>query len=168
MIGIALAVVLSAGGSAVASTRGADAASLEQRVLSEINDFRADHGLAPLRAQIGLARAASQHTSEMVARGYFGHASANGTPFEKRVARYYPRPRTESWGAGENLAWHSGQPGAASFVSAWLASPHHRANLLDPSYREAGVAVAIAARAPGAFGGRAVTVVTLDLGYRSP
>lgn len=167
MVGIALAVALSAGGSAVASTRGTEAGSLEQRVLSEINDFRADHGLAPFRAQAGLAKAATQHTSEMVARGYFAHASANGTPFQKRVASYYPhRSRTEGWGAGENLAWGSSQRSAASFVSAWLASPRHRANLLDPKYRDAGVAVVIAGGAPGAFGGRAVTVVTLDLGYR--
>ena len=167
MVGIALVAALSAGGSAIASTGGAEAASLEQRVLSEINDFRVGHGLEPLRAQAGLAKAASQHTSEMLARGYFGHASANGASFHKRMARYYPqRAQTESWGAGENLAWASGQPSAASFLSAWLASPHHRANLLDPNYRDAGVGVAIVARAPGAFGGRAVTVVTLDLGYR--
>lgn len=83
------------------------------------------------------------------------------------MVSYYPhQSRTERWGAGENLAWGSSQRSAASFVSAWLASPRHQANLLDPKYRDAGVAVVIAERAPGAFGGRAVTVVTLDLGYR--
>lgn len=167
MVGIALAAALSAGGSAAASTRGTKAASLEQRVLSEINALRADHGLAPLRLQDGLARAAAQHSSEMVARGYFAHASADGTGFQKRVAAYYPpRSRTGGWGAGEDLAWGSSQRHATSFVSAWMTSPAHRANLLDSRFRDAGVAVVIAARAPGAFGGRPVTVVTLDLGYR--
>ena len=99
MVGIALAAALSAGGSAAASTRGTEAASLEQRVLSEINALRAGHGLVPLRSQAGLARAATRHSSEMVAQGYFGHASADGTTFQKRVAGYYPpRSRTAELG----------------------------------------------------------------------
>ncbi|HEX5223529.1 MAG TPA: CAP domain-containing protein, partial [Solirubrobacteraceae bacterium] len=42
---------------------------------------------------------------------------------------------------GLNLAWGT-ETGAspASIVSAWMASPPHRAIMLDPSYRDVGSA----------------------------
>jgi len=47
---------------------------------------------------------------------------------------------------GENLyAGPWGRVSARQVVSAWLASPPHRANLLSPDYRELGVAPAKAA-----------------------
>jgi uncharacterized protein YkwD len=42
--------------------------------------------------------------------------------------------------AGENLAWGTGSQGSArALVAAWLASPPHRANLLEPSFTRVGV-----------------------------
>ena len=43
---------------------------------------------------------------------------------------------------GENIAW--GTLSLASphaIVAAWMASPGHRANILDPSYRQTGIGV---------------------------
>ena len=41
--------------------------------------------------------------------------------------------------AGENLARDFGQ--TDEMVSAWLASPTHRANIMNPKYQEIGIAV---------------------------
>ena len=41
-------------------------------------------------------------------------------------------------GAGENLA--AGQTGIEDTLEAWLASPSHCANLMQPEYRDVGLA----------------------------
>ena len=51
-------------------------------------------------------------------------------------------------------------------VSDWLASPGHRANLLDRQWREAGIAAVYASAAPGEFEGEPTVIVTADFGYR--
>ena len=43
--------------------------------------------------------------------------------------------------AGENLAFN--QESAAEVVRGWLASPHHCANLMDPRFRELGLAFVV-------------------------
>jgi uncharacterized protein YkwD len=49
----------------------------------------------------------------------------------------------------------------------WMASPPHRANILNPNWREIGIASASRADAPGAYDDLNVTVVTTDFGVRS-
>jgi uncharacterized protein YkwD len=143
------------------------AAAVERDVLAEINELRAEHGRRPLRLNVRLARAARAHVREMTSRGYFSHASADGTTFDARVSRFYPRRSAAArWRTGENIAWRTGTPSARAFIRAWLASPSHRSNLLDARFRDAGVAVVTTASAPGVYAGRSVTVVTLDLGAR--
>ena len=64
---------------------------------------------------------------------------------------------------GENLGWATGSLAVArSIVQLWLASPAHRANLLQPGYRLVGVGAPI-----GPFGGYPyVQMVTADFaGY---
>jgi uncharacterized protein YkwD len=161
MLSAVLLTALSTG-VALAATGAESAPALGRSLMGQINAVRAAHGLRPLRMQPGLARAATQHSSEMVARGYFGHDSADGTSFQARIASFYPRGRL----TGENLVWASGAATADVLLGAWLQSPAHRRNLLDVRYRDAGLAAVIATRAPGAFAGRTVTVVTIDLGSR--
>jgi uncharacterized protein YkwD len=48
----------------------------------------------------------------------------------------------------------------------WLASPDHRANLMNPRWREIGVAAVYAADAPGVYQGLDVTIITTDFGVR--
>jgi uncharacterized protein YkwD len=47
-----------------------------------------------------------------------------------------------------------------------MTSPPHRENILTREWREVGVAAVHFAAAPGAFGGRAATIVTADFGVR--
>ena len=140
--------------------------SLERGVLSDINAFRTAHHLTALRLSQPLTEAAIAHTQEMAAQGYFAHESADGSLFWKRIRTYYPSTPWTYWSVGENLLWSSPDVGASQALQLWLNSPEHRANLMNPQWREIGVAAVHAAAAPGVFHGLDVTIVTTDFGVR--
>ena len=145
--------------------RGVTVDALERSVLSNINAFRRSHGLAPLRISVALTRAADQHSGEMARLGYFAHESANGSSFDKRVARFYPANR-RYWSVGENLLWSSPSIDAAAALQLWLNSTPHRENLLTARWREIGISAVHVVSAPGTYGGQPVTIVTADFGIR--
>jgi uncharacterized protein YkwD len=140
--------------------------TLEQGVLSDINALRKQHGLAPLRLSASLSAAARQHSGEMAARGYFSHSSANGSSFDKRIARYYPVGGSRYWSVGENLLWSSPDVDAGGALDMWWNSPEHRKNMLTARWREIGLSAVHVPSAPGTYGGREVTIVTTDFGVR--
>ena len=169
----AAAVILAVGSSvAVASpaaaprsgTRAAVRAlpSLDTQLVRHINAARAARGLPRLRVSLRLHGAAAAHSREMVQRGYFDHASADGTPAGERIRRFDRTAGT----VGEALLWWSPDVSAAVAVQDWLAHQSHRAILLHPAFREIGVAAVHAAVAGGSFDGAAVTVITADFGAR--
>lgn len=163
------AVALWSAASPAGATPGSEAVrmqSLETGVLASLNAFRKEHGLGPLRLSPSLSRAARQHSMEMAERGYFAHDSANGSTFDKRIARFYPMGFHRYWSVGENLLWSSPDIDAAGALKMWMASPEHRANLLKGEWREIGLSAVHVASAPGAFNGLEVTIVTADFGVR--
>jgi uncharacterized protein YkwD len=141
--------------------------ALDASVVQLINQLREQHGLAPLRVSAELERAAVAHTREMLSAGYFAHDSTDGSPFWKRVQRFYGAKGFRTWYVGENLVW--GSPGLSGddAVADWLGSPEHRANLLNGAWREVGLAAVHVPSAPGAYGDREATIVTADFGARS-
>jgi uncharacterized protein YkwD len=141
-------------------------AAYEVVLLREINRVRAQRGLTELRASGLLAAAAQHHSRRMAQRGFFDHDSPNGSPFWKRVGRFYPSRGFDRWSVGENLAYGSPGLSAAGTVRAWMKSPGHRANLLSAAWREIGLAAMHAASAPGVYRGRRTTIVTADFGTR--
>jgi len=141
--------------------------ALENGLVREINAVRRVHGLKPLLSSAKLTAAAVQHTREMGADGYFEHESFDSTEFWKRIARWYPSKGFRSWSVGENLLYSSPDiEGAGSGVDDWMSSPGHRANLLNRSWREIGVAAIHFDSAPGEYADGPVTIVTADFGYR--
>jgi uncharacterized protein YkwD len=122
----------------------------EESLLKAMNRVRAQHGLAPLRYDGHLERAARSHSHEMMVTNVFAHGA-----FGSRMLQYDVRGTL----AGENLAWGTGALGTAGgVVAAWLGSPEHRANLLRPSFRRVGVGELI-----GSFRGYSgASVVTAD------
>jgi uncharacterized protein YkwD len=138
--------------------------SLAQRILVLLNRVRTEHGLAPLELDPSLTRAATQHTSEMLRDGYFGHDSADGASFTRRLAPY--TATAGHWSVAENLLWASGPLDADRAIAIWMESPEHRANILAPRWRQIGIAVIHADRAPGYYGNHRATVVTTDFGAR--
>jgi uncharacterized protein YkwD len=119
-------------------------------LLQQMNKVRAQHGLASLRVDAHLERAAQSHSHEMLATGVFTHGA-----FGTRMIRFAVTGTL----AGENLAWGTGVRGTArGIVAAWLASPEHRANLLRPSFRRVGIGDLV-----GSFqGSPGANVVTAD------
>ena len=103
----------------------------------------------------------------MARKGYFEHDSANGTAFWRRIERFYPSRGFRSWTVGENLLWATDTYGAGFAVREWMHSPPHRENILSREWREIGIGAVTVSSAPGAFHGRAVTIVTADFGARS-
>jgi uncharacterized protein YkwD len=140
-------------------------ATLDVGVLTQINAIRAQHNLAPLVLNPSLSDAAETHTMDMVDKGYFAHDSSNGTAFWKRIVTFYPRSGFHYWSVGENIFWARGSATATRGIEAWMASPPHRANILDADWRQVGIG-SVTTTAPGTFGGRTVTVITADFGVR--
>jgi len=76
----------------------------------------------------------------MIRTGTFAHGD-----WYQRLRRHRVPGRT----FGETIAWGVGGQGSAdAIVQMWLASPPHRATLLNRTFRRVGVGVAI-----GSFGG---------------
>src|SRR5438552_16390751 len=167
--GFALACVAAALATSAVAAPGRPAVALsplEHGVLADINAFRLAHHLSALRLSTPLTSAAVSHTREMAVQGYFAHESGDGSLFWKRIRTYYPSTPWTYWSVGENLLWSSPDVGAAQALQLWLNSPEHRANLMNPRWREIGIAAVHATAAPGVFHGLDVTIVTTDFGTR--
>ena len=161
----AFAVVIVPSSQSSASRSGARLGSLETSLLQDLNVVRAQYGLAPLHASPLLAAAASQHTHEMGIDGYFDHSSHDGSSFSTRIEHWYA-PGKHAWSVGENLLWYSPSVGAKAAVSLWMSSPGHRANILNPSWRQIGISAVHFASAGGVYRGLPVTIITTDFGAR--
>ncbi len=133
-------------------------AALAAGVLAKLNAIRVSHGLVPVVLNAQLSAAATQHSTEMLVRGYFAHESRDGTSPLKRIKTYYKGV------AGENIVWSMPDLGAARALALWMGNAPHRDVILDPRWREIGIGALHSARAPGKFRGHAVTVITTDFG----
>ena len=141
--------------------------TLEAAVVRAMNRVRVADGLRPLRTSPGLRTAARGHSRAMLEKGFFAHESADGTAFSERIRKHYPSRGWRTWSVGEALLASPGSDvEAAAIVDSWLESPPHRAIILSPSWRDAGIGALYASAAPKAFGGTATLVVTADFGLR--
>lgn len=122
-------------GASAAPTANA-ASDPRQRVLELTNAERAKAGLPPLVWSGELAAAAEGYARLLAETNCFGH-TCGGTDLRARAeASGY-----QDWTfLGENLA--GGQPTPEEAVAAWMNSPGHRANLLNPHFTELGVGLA--------------------------
>ena len=95
--------------------------------------------LPPLRWSDELAAVARAHSSDMVARGYFGHIDPDGRSPGMRV-----KLAGVEWRAvGENIAMDSGVRTAESaFMNEPRNARNHRSNILSPKFTEVGVGIA--------------------------
>lgn len=141
-------------------------AALERSIVAEINSLRADRGLRPLAVSSSLRSSARSHARDMARVGFFGHTSANGTPFAERIRRFYRPQGYRYWRAGENLLWASPEVEPKQALRLWLKSPAHRKIMLSPDWREIGLSAVHTASAPRIFEGLEVTIVTANFGAR--
>ena len=162
----ALAAVAAPGAVSSPSTNRSTLVTLESGVLRQLNAIRADHGLVALRPSASLNAAATQHSQEMAEDGYFKHDSFDGTSFSTRISHWYPLAGYRSWSVGENLLWSSPGVDPARALDLWMGSREHRANILNPRWREIGIGAVRSTAASGAFEHLPVTIITTDFGVR--
>jgi uncharacterized protein YkwD len=106
-------------------------------VIDATNAARASNGgLPPLKENSKLDFSAEKKLQDMFAKGYFEHVSPDGVG----VGDLATSISYEYIIIGENLALGNFKNDQA-LVDAWMASPGHRANILNTRYIEIGVAV---------------------------
>ncbi|MFR9727730.1 CAP domain-containing protein [Saccharopolyspora sp. MS10] len=109
----------------------------EDEVVVLVNVERARQGLAALRTDERLRRAARGHSADMARRGFFAHRGPRGSsPFDRMLAEGVENP------AGENIA--AGQRTPAAVVRGWMESVPHRRNILRAEFRTIGVGLHVA------------------------
>lgn len=109
-------------------------ATLMSQVVTMTNQQRHKHGCGQVAVDRELTLASVRQSSYMARTGIFTHVWRDGSTFVTRAHRAgYQQP------AGENIAW--GYPTAAEVVAAWMASPRHRANILNCGARSIGAGV---------------------------
>jgi uncharacterized protein YkwD len=114
------------------------------------NKQRALHGCGALHVDARLTAASVAHSSYMAQTGAFSHIGSGGSSFVYRdKVAHYPSP------AAENIAY--GYRTGLDVVKAWLASPEHRANLLNCATKTVGVGAVYAANGTPYY--------TQDFGY---
>jgi uncharacterized protein YkwD len=142
-----------------ASDSSAPAEVQVRAVACLVNWARLHDGRRPLVRRSALTRAATLKGERVASCSQFSHTPC-GSPLTSAVDAAGYRYST----FGENL--YAGTWGTVSprdVVSAWLASPPHRANLLGSSFRDLGTAPV---RAQGLFNGADAVVWTATFGSR--
>ena len=143
-----------------------NASFLEKRVHELVNRARQEHGRSLLGTDTALASLARAHSTDMASKGYFGHVNleemdptargaAAGYICHKGSDTYY------AYGIAENIFatyrygstimvngretesdGKSDEAIAEETVDAWMNSPDHRDNILDPGMGREGIGVA--------------------------
>jgi hypothetical protein len=127
--------VLSLGNNAFPQVLGYAANISPSEVIRLTNAQRAANGLNALTENTSLDSAALAKGNDMIAKGYWAHFAPDGTsPWTFFVNFGYKYQY-----AGENLARDFSDAGSA--VNAWMNSPTHKENILNPHYREIGIGI---------------------------
>lgn len=105
------------------------------RILSDINEYRAQYDLAPLTWNVKLADAAQVHASDLAYHGLIQHEGTDGSHHGERVRRQGYAYLT----ALENVA--GGQRKWPEALQGWKNSKGHNEAMLSPEVSEFGVAV---------------------------
>jgi len=145
-VGLAVAALTLVPAATAAACSGADAQagsvterSFARTVRCVLNEQRAAGGLAPLRYDRRLARAARGFSRTMVVQQFFDHVSPAGSTVGQRARAAGFSGAT----LGETIAWGSGELGTpAAIVDQWMHSPPHRAIILDGGFHRVGLGIA--------------------------
>lgn len=100
----------------------------ESQFVSSHNSIRGEHGRASLALYSDLVDIARRHSQEMAAKGSIWHNPRLGS-------------EVKGWDVvGENVGMG---PSVPDLMDAFMNSPAHRSNILDPDYNQFGIGVAI-------------------------
>ena len=137
-----------------------DLKQVAKLIIDSINNERAQKGMSLLRSDVILTRIATNRSDDLIARDYFSHydPQTGQQPF----LRYLQAENFAYRFAGENIAEVKNDSGwvpawmtvasrytavdlSSQFVTGWLNSPDHRANIFNGNYRRTGVALSVSA-----------------------
>ncbi len=123
---------------APADAAAVNVTKLQGDIVNLTNKQRALHGCKPVHLDARLTAASRAHSAYMAQSSAFSHIGRGGSDFASRIrAQHYPHPFSE------NIAF--GFRSGVDVVKAWMASPEHRANLLNCNATAVGVGAVYAA-----------------------
>lgn len=117
------------------STQFAFASEINQEnVINLINQERTSRGISSLKIDSDLNQAAGLKSRDMINRNYFDHYAYGLSPWDFITISGY-----NYLYAGENLAMDFNT--SEGVVKAWMNSPTHRDNILNPDFTETGIGI---------------------------
>lgn len=108
----------------------------QNEIIALVNKERTSRGLKSYTENNKLDNSAKIKAEDMINKNYFEHVSPDG----KSVSDLAKQVGYDYLSVGENLA-KGNFPSSANLVTAWMNSPGHRANILNPKFTEIGVSV---------------------------
>lgn len=125
----------------------------KEKIIELTNKERQKNGLQPVKENAALDNAAQLKADNMFSENYWAHFAPSGkTPWDFILGAGYKFTY-----AGENLAKNFYN--SDDVVSAWMASPTHKENLLNGKYNDIGIAVV-----DGVLNGQKTTLVVQMFG----
>jgi len=109
-------------------------------LLDLMNGARKTAGLRLLTLNPSLAASAQHYACENAARQSLDHVGTDGSDIPERIRRAGLKPAL----AAENTG--IGYANASRAFAGWMASPHHRENILRPEVTQVGIGLADGAR----------------------
>ena len=101
-------------------------------MLDLVNTQRSKAGAGPLAMDVDCMAASKAHTEDQASHLFMGHVGSDGSTLSDRITA-----TGFKWDAiAENVA--EGQKTVEEVMTAWMNSPEHRANLLNPVYTRFG------------------------------
>jgi uncharacterized protein YkwD len=111
---------------------------IKAAILCLHNAERQARGLGPLKLNDRLGAAAQGHATDMVRAGYFAHETLRGVTFITRIRQKGFR----GFPIGENIAAGDGEDATPeAIMHSWMTSSGHRANILNPRFKQIGIGV---------------------------
>lgn len=128
----------------------------KENIIWQTNYERVKNGREPLATNDLLINSAREKNNDMLEYQYFNHSRNTEPPVG--FDTFIDQQNYEFIKIGENLAKGDFST-SAEVVAAWMRSPSHRRNILDPIYHNIGVHIK-----NGILDGRNVTLITQHFG----
>ena len=119
--------------------------------MARINQYRATGADCRSQGRFGpapalnwnalLTNSSAAHSQDMATQNYFSHTSLDGRTMADRISAAGYVWRT----IGENIA--AGHGSVNAVIDGWMASDGHCANIMNPAFRDVGLACVVATRA---------------------
>lgn len=122
-------------------------------LFEQTNEARQQARVSPLELNDNLNNAAYLKAQDMFSNQYWSHTSPSGV----EPWKWFGDAKYKYGEAGENLA--KGFYSTSAVMTAWLNSPDHKGNIINPNYQDVGFAIMT-----GEFNGKSTTIIVAMYG----